>query len=247
MTGSSTQKEALIILKKVLMIRLSTLSLDVVDKEKLVKELKDLDGVIAKLNKETAGPQNYSQRFLLLTNYIVDNFEGGFSNTKSDPGGATIYGLSERFNPEVREKIRSKTLTKKEAIDIYFKKYYSPIIGIEEINLGVAAVIYDSIIHGSKESIEDVQRFLKINFDNSIGVDGVYGRNTFNALKKLNQNDVANLLTFLIKNLSSAADKAGDRVDRYQQANGLAKKNYDGPFVTRLFGRYSFASTLIDV
>lgn len=247
MSNISSQREALLVLKKVLTTKISTIPVDVVDREKLFKEMRELDGLIAKLSIATSVPQKYSQRFLLLTNYIIDNFEGGFSNDKSDPGGATIYGLSARFHPSIRSKIESGKLTKKEAIDVYFVEYYQRILGIEEINPAIAAIVYDSIIHGSKESIEDIQRYIQIHFDPSIKVDGSYGKATFNAVKALKMNEVADLLTYLITNLSSAADKAGDRVDRYQIKNGLERRNYDGPFVTRLVGRYSLASSLITV
>lgn len=52
----------------------------------------------------------------------VLGFEGGYVNDPADPGGETNFGISKRSYPN----INIRTLTRREAIDIYFHDYWLP-------------------------------------------------------------------------------------------------------------------------
>ncbi len=54
---------------------------------------------------------------------LVLKAEGGYSNDPKDAGGPTKYGISQRAFP----KLKIKTLTRKEAIQIYYTHYWQPL------------------------------------------------------------------------------------------------------------------------
>lgn len=54
---------------------------------------------------------------------VILQFEGGFSEDKSDPGGTTNYGISQRAHPSID--IRNLTIDQAKAI--YRKDYWLPL------------------------------------------------------------------------------------------------------------------------
>lgn len=54
---------------------------------------------------------------------LILKAEGGYSNDPRDAGGPTKYGISQRAFP----KLKIRSLTKKEAIDIYYTHYWQPL------------------------------------------------------------------------------------------------------------------------
>jgi lysozyme family protein len=101
-------------------------------------------------------------------NLIIDNFEGGYVNDSSDPGGETKYGISKRSYPS--EDIRN--LTKARAVQI-FKEDYAEQIHFEqfvEINPRLALYILDCAIHsGPARAIMIMQRSGNTDVDGKIG------------------------------------------------------------------------------
>lgn len=242
--SSPTAVESLRTLKAILIVQLKNIDPNSLEGIEGSNELKALDGMISRLAQANLSTSKYSQRFMLLVNYIIDNFEKGFANNSSDPGGPTMWGLSSRYNPEVPG-IVNGTLKKSAAIDVYYKKYYKPLYKIELIDPGLAAIIFDAVIHGSRETIKDIQTYLK-QFNKSIDVDGSYGKQTGDTLLLLNSVDLNLLISHLIKNARKSADKAGDRVDASQRKLGLTKNNYDDSFESRLLNRYSLGASLVN-
>ena len=51
-------------------------------------------------------------------------FEGGYSNDPDDPGGETNFGISKRAFPDYN----IKSLTKENAIELYYEKYWLPVV-----------------------------------------------------------------------------------------------------------------------
>jgi lysozyme family protein len=51
-------------------------------------------------------------------------FEGGYVNDELDPGGETNFGISKRAFPD----FNIKSLTKEKAIEIYYEKYWLPVV-----------------------------------------------------------------------------------------------------------------------
>lgn len=103
--------------------------------------------------------------------------EGGFTEDPADPGGATRWGISQRANPE----INPKTLTRKQASDIYREKYWKPTV--EALGLdapgseALALSVFDFAVNsGPEQAIRTLQR--------NIGAtaDGIPGPKTRAAL-----------------------------------------------------------------
>lgn len=71
--------------------------------------------------------------------------EGGplVTNYDWDPGGTTKYGITQKYNPEVDV----PNLTEKEAIDVYYRKYWKPLRLGEVSSKYVAAEIFDTAVN----------------------------------------------------------------------------------------------------
>lgn len=173
----------------------------------------------------------------------VFELEGNWSNDKSDPGGATMYGISSVHNPKYANKIKSKTLTKAEAQMIYRDNYWTPIYKVDSLPLPIAWIIFDARIHGSLESIKDIQTWISKNINSSITVDGIYGKETWENLPKSKQM-LADLVSYLIERTGLSARAAAVRTMAYQKKYGLPVADYTDGFTKRLTERYSFATDL---
>lgn len=99
--------------------------------------------------------------------------EGGFVDHPDDPGGATNYGITRATLEEVRgrpvtvDEVRA--LTRAEAIDIYRRRYWTPIRG-DELPAAVAYVTFDGAVHsGVRQASKWLQRALAVEADGRIG------------------------------------------------------------------------------
>lgn len=143
--------------------------------------------------------------------YIIKNNEGGYVDDKYDSGGATKYGISNRFlkvnkidinNDGVVNKKDIKDLTKGDAKHIYKKHFWNPLY--EELkDQYVAYRIFDSsILMGKVKIIKIVQytlRFhnIKDKINQTIEADGIFGQNTLYASN--NDKDLKPVLDLKIK------------------------------------------------
>lgn len=173
----------------------------------------------------------------------VFELEGNWSDDKSDPGGATMYGISSVHNPKYANKIKSKTLTKAEAQMIYRDNYWTPIYKVDSLPLPIAWIIFDARIHGSLESIKDIQTWISKNINSSITIDGIYGKQTWENLPKSKQM-LADLVSYLIERTGLSARAAAVRTMESQKRLGLPVTDYTNGFTKRLTERYSFATDL---
>lgn len=170
----------------------------------------------------------------------IIEFEGGYVNSASDPGGATIYGISEKFNPEVKDKIRDRTLTKDEASEIYYKKYFIGSTAEYLYKAGfkkLAFFFFDCIISGQTESFEFLQRFLNL-LGCELEVDGKIGRKSLQAIISFDRDlfESAFLKVVLI-NSSYIGRKQGEKLLALQEKKGLPKYDYTLGFTNRLVKR----------
>jgi len=187
----------------------------------------------------------YSRRFIIFLANTFD-FEGEASNDASDPGGSTMFGLSSRSNPELADSIKARTLSKQKAIDYIYRKYYKPILGIDQMDGGVAFLVFDARFHGMVEVIKSMQVYINsVNDDSTqLAVDGMWGPNT---LRKVNQLSRSQILTLIdLQNVESAtmARRAADRVLVYQTSHRLPRKDYFAGFKTRQDRRSLVAGSL---
>jgi lysozyme family protein len=137
------------------------------------------------------------QRFQYAVDVLLKH-EGGFSNDKADPGGATMYGVSLRYlkiagidiNLDGKIDISDiMALDKAHAIEIYRKNWWDK-YGYEKIDdLLVATKVFDLAVNmGAPQAHKLVQRAsntLSSFIEEVLVVDGVLGKKSIDALNEL--------------------------------------------------------------
>lgn len=105
--------------------------------------------------------------------YIIDEYEGGYSNDRSDRGGETLYGISQTAYPY----LIIQDLTLEQAVDIYHDDYWTPLrchempddIAFQLLNIGINM--------GVKAASRMIQRIV------GTAQDGIIGPKTIQAIK----------------------------------------------------------------
>jgi lysozyme family protein len=97
---------------------------------------------------------------------VILRNEGGYVDHPNDPGGLTRYGITQRNYPD----LDIKNLTRNQAIEIYFRDYWSKmnIVDISDENLTLQ--IFDMGVNaGIRTAIKIIQRIVKAKADGIIG------------------------------------------------------------------------------
>jgi len=96
---------------------------------------------------------------------ILEN-EGGLIDHPNDPGGLTNMGICKRNYPD----LDIKNLTRNQAIEIYFRDYWSPmnLTGIYNENL-ILQVFDMGVNAGIRKAIKMLQKIVEVNQDGFIG------------------------------------------------------------------------------
>lgn len=215
-------------------------------KAELLIAIMDLNTEIAKSVKtdiDVFGASTLGNAFELVIEKTFE-LEGGWSNSATDPGGATMYGISSRFHPKYAEKIKNKTLTLSEAKKIYKEDYWDTMYRADSVPIVIAWIVFDAKVHGSKESIIDMQNWIKQNTNPAVTADGVFGPNTWKGVPT-SREQLVDLVNFLKKNTKLSAKLAAIRVMNYQKENNKPVKDYTSAFAGRLEDRYDFAYSLM--
>lgn len=119
---------------------------------------------------------------------LVLSHEGGFVNHPKDPGGATFRGVTQKvYNAYRKNKglpIQSvKLITPAEIQDIYDNQYWKVVKG-DKLPAGIDYAVFDYAVNsGPSKAVKDLQRCL------GVGVDGVVGEKTLEALTVEAMND----------------------------------------------------------
>lgn len=92
--------------------------------------------------------------------------EGGYVNNIYDSGGETNFGIAKRFYPS----LDIKNLTMNDAIQIYFRDYWSKmnLIGIKDENL-ILQIFDMGVNAGIRTAIKIIQKIVNIKQDGIIG------------------------------------------------------------------------------
>lgn len=123
-----------------------------------------------------------ASNFRRAVDKILD-FEGGYVDHPSDPGGETNFGISKRAYPE--EDIRN--MTRARAIQIYRRDYWDVVRG-DMLPSGVDLVAFDAAVNsGVSRSSKWLQRAL------GVLQDGRIGPRTIEAARKANNVNTINL------------------------------------------------------
>lgn len=119
---------------------------------------------------------NQSRWEKAFTNIIKE--EGGYVNSKKDPGGETNWGISKTSYPH----INIKTLTKEQAEDIYRKDFWMVMRGDEFPNDDLAIeVMEESVNMGTVVAIRFLQTALCV-CGQKVEIDGKLGTQTLKAI-----------------------------------------------------------------
>jgi lysozyme family protein len=120
----------------------------------------------------------YPDIFLKVIKIVLKN-EGGYSNSRTDKGGETNYGISSRAYPA----IDIKNLTIGGAIEIYYNDYWRPMNlgGIMDDDL-ILQVFDMGVNSGIRIAIKLLQRLV------GVPDDGFVGNETLGAIKEFNGN-----------------------------------------------------------
>lgn len=103
----------------------------------------------------------FDRAFSLLLSY-----EGGYSNDPNDPGGRTLYGISEKSHPLLWQHAPP---TKEQAKDLYYTQYWLP-AHCPDFPQPIALLVFDSAVNlGVSQSLRLLQRSL------SVPEDGLWG------------------------------------------------------------------------
>lgn len=128
-------------------------------------------------------------RFDLVVDEVL-RLEGGFVDDPDDKGGRTIFGISEKANPEWRgwtyidgmddkSDINSNVTLREWAIDLYKQKYWD-VFELELFPQRYAFEMFDIAVNmGVKTATEFAQRIVNILSSTiELKVDGVFGKLT---------------------------------------------------------------------
>jgi lysozyme family protein len=143
---------------------------------------------------------NYDDRFNKAVEVVLRH-EGGFSDNPDDPGKATNFGISTLFLKDNNIDLDVKSLTKEQAIDIYYQYWWDKYDYDLIRNADVATKIFDlSVNVGSFEAHKIVQRAINLVGLNRTAVDGIMGKKTIKLLNFTNDSGKSNILINNIKN-----------------------------------------------
>lgn len=97
---------------------------------------------------------------------LVLEHEGGYVDHPDDPGGRTIYGISERSHPDAW---RAGIPTREQAAAIYRRDYWDR-CGCDRLPPAVAVIVFDAAVNqGAAWAAKTLQRVLGVAQDGVIG------------------------------------------------------------------------------
>lgn len=120
--------------------------------------------------------------------------EGGYSNLKADPGGATMKGVTQRVYDQYRrtnglDPIPVKNISNGELQAIYKKNYWDQ-IKADKLAPGVSYVVFDGAVNsGVAQSVKWLQRALQAMGLYKGAIDGIIGQGTLLAAASVADND----------------------------------------------------------
>lgn len=110
---------------------------------------------------------------------IVFDQEGGFSNDKDDPGGATQLGITEQTFTDAQQKgivphdLTLAELDKERAKLIYLEMYWKP-VGGDSLPWPIALAAFDAAVNmGVKKAIGMLQQAVGTRIDGVVGQDTI--------------------------------------------------------------------------
>jgi len=121
-------------------------------------------------------------------------WEGGYSDDKYDPGGKTIWGITERHHPETFGiiidllKTGNKALARLTAKNLYYRLYWNPLY--DEIpDSSLAFKVFDFGVNaGVKRAVKILQKTINNLYGTKyLFVDGMFGQDTLKSILLIEQ------------------------------------------------------------
>lgn len=200
------------------------------------------------MNKEEfIASLRHEDRFIVQTiANCIDNEGWSYSDSPSDLGGATGFGLSARYNPELRTAIISHSLTAQVVFDTYKKKYYYPsgahIAHRDGMN-GIAALIFECRVTGHRDVVRALQMSVNEVMGTKLVCDGVYGGRTNSALlQSILEGKYKLVMERLVSKAGFIGARAANRVMEAQRSQGIAVYDYTNGFRNRIARMVGYAS-----
>jgi len=107
---------------------------------------------------------------------VVLKAEGGYNNDPDDPGGETNMGITKRNYPH----LDIKAITRNQAIEIYFRDYWSKMNLVGIINQNAVLQIFDMGVNaGIRTAIKLAQKLVGAYADGVVGDQTTEMINTF--------------------------------------------------------------------
>lgn len=123
---------------------------------------------------------NFNEAFTITLGH-----EGGFVNHPDDPGGRTMYGISERSHPEA---FRNGLPSFEDAKAIYKTGYWDRVKGDRIESQAIANELFDTAVNaGSIRAVRILQsayNYLRPSGEASLEEDGVIGNKTLTAINQ---------------------------------------------------------------
>lgn len=148
---------------------------------------------------------------------ITAAWEGGWSDHPADPGGKTMYGITEKRWHEYQDKMKMKrtpvrTVTKAQALKFYRSEFWEP-CGAPRLVPGVDLAVYDASVNsgvprgrkwllasaGSNDHSETVKRIcrLRLSFMQSLQIWKTFGKGWARRVADIEVKGVAMALAFM--------------------------------------------------
>lgn len=102
---------------------------------------------------------------------------GAYTDDPNDAGRATKWGISQAANPD----INIKALTYKEAVNIYFNRYWNPLYDLVPDPVLVFKLFDMGVLNGVRTAVKYLQKSIRKQ-GHTIKVDGVFGVMTLTAV-----------------------------------------------------------------
>lgn len=130
--------------------------------------------------------EKYNPEFANTVKVTLEH-EGYFSDDQDDRGGATKYGISQRFLNGIRYHKKAHELTKEDAVELYYQHFWLK-CNCELLHPGVALMLFDFGVHsGVAGACKELQRVLSYETEINLAIDGIIGNKTIKALNTVIQ------------------------------------------------------------
>lgn len=126
--------------------------------------------------------------FELAFKKVLD-YEGGYSDEKEDHGGKTKYGITEELARDYGYEGEMKDLDLDEAKEIYYREFWAKHFYSWIKDERIAIEVFEQAINmGARTANKHLQKAYNLLAEEEIGVDGIIGQRTLDAVNNFEHN-----------------------------------------------------------